>query len=200
LFNAQDDDYFDDKDWTLLRETSGNRVSSLTNLSDFVEYTYGLYDYSEPSYNVVSGWNSTTTSGGVVTVTGNSGTIIGSGTDFSTDLASGDLVKIYPSLFPDKYIIASVFNVTGATSLVLNTPITSTEATYLGSTGLKIQKLNLKKQAFINKTNNNTVRYFNSNMTIFDKYDTFSIKIVFLSQNQFIIPKISNIRAIGVSS
>ena len=200
LFNAQDDDYFDDKDWTLLKETSGNRVSSLTNLSDFVEYTYGLYDYSEPSYNVVSGWNSTTTSGGVVTVTGNSGTIVGSGTDFSTDLASGDLIKIYPSLFPDKYIIASVFNVTGATSLVLNTPITSTEATYLGSTGLRIQKLNLKNQAFINKTNNNTVRYFNSNMTIFDKYDTFSIKIVFLSQNQFIIPKISNIRAIGVSS
>jgi len=200
LFNSQDSDYFDDKDWTLLRETSGNRTSSLTNLSDFVEYTYGLYDYSDPAFNVATNWSSTTTSGGSITVTGGSETITGSGTDFSTDLNSGDLIKIYPSLFPEKYVIASVYSVTGATSLILNTPITSTEATYLGSYGLSVQKLDLKHQAFINKTNNNTVRYFNSNMTLFDKYDTFAIKIVFLSNSQFIIPKIANVRAVGVSA
>lgn len=200
LFNSQDSDYFDDKDWTLLKETSGNRVSSLTNLSDFVEYTYGLYDYSDPTFNVASGWSSTTTAGGVVAVSGGSTTLTGTGTDFSTDLQSGDLIKIYPSLFPEKYVIGSVYTTTSATTLTLNTPISSTEATYLGSFGLKVQKLNSKYQAFVNKTNSNTVRYFNSNMTLFDKYDTFAIKIVFLSESQFIIPKVANIRAVGVSA
>jgi hypothetical protein len=37
-------------------------------------------------------------------------------------------------------------------------------------------------------------------MTLFDKYDSFSLKIVFQSGSEFIIPKVSNIRAIGVSA
>lgn len=193
LFNSDDNDYFEDKDWTELRETSGNRLSSSTNLSDFVEYTYGLYDYTT-SHNIES------TLDGVMSVSSGSTTVTGIGSDFVTDLNSGDLIKIYPPLFPSKYIIASVYNISTTTSLTLQTPVSASDVTYLGSSGLHMQKILYKHQAFQNKRNNNTVRYFNSNMTLYDKYDTFAIKIVFLSGNQFIIPKVSNVRAVGVSA
>lgn len=193
LFNSQDNDYFEDKDWTELRETSGNRLSSSTNLSDYVEYTYGLYDYST-SHNIDS------TLDGIVSIAGSSATVTGIGTDFQTDLSAGDLVKIYPSLFPDKYVIASVYNIATTTSLTLQTPISASDVSFLGTSGLHMDKILYKHQAFQNKRNNNTVRYFNSSMTLYDKYDTFAIKIVFLSGNQFIIPKVSNVRAVGVSA
>jgi hypothetical protein len=193
LFNSQDNDYFEDKDWTELRETSGNRLSSSTNLSDFVEYTYGLYDYTT-SQNIASTLN------GAISIASGSTTVTGIGTDFLTDLDPGDLVKIYQPLFPEKYVIASVYDTTTTTSLTLQTAITASDYTYLGSGGLQMDKILYKHQAFQNKRNNNTVRYFNSSMTLYDKYDTFAIKIVFLSNNQFIIPKVSNIRAVGVSA
>ena len=193
LFNSEDNDYFDDKDWTLLQEISGNRPSSLTNLSDFVEYTYGLLPYPETDYTLT----------GVCTITGGSTSIVGVGTNFldgTYGLTAGDLIKIYPALFPQNYVVASVYNVGSGTTATLGTAITSAEAVALGSGGLTIDKLVYKNQAFSNKRNDNIVRYFNSTMTLYDKYDTFSIKIVFLSQNQFIIPKVANIRAVGVSA
>jgi hypothetical protein len=193
LFNSQDNDYFEDKDWTELRETSGNRLSSSTNLSDYVEYTYGLYDYTT-NHNIDSTIN------GVISISSGSTTVTGIGTDFLTDLDAGDLVKIYQPLFPEKYIISSVYNIATTTSLTLQTAVTSSDYTYLGSGGLNMDKILYKHQAFQNKRNNNTVRYFNSSMTLYDKYDTFAIKIVFLSGSQFIIPKVSNIRAVGVSA
>lgn len=262
VLNNSDSDYFDDKNWTLLQETSGNRYSSLTNLYDFVEYTYGLSPYPESqsrlpgtisiaaSSNVVTGIGTTFGSSSTVAncniysnnviITNNSiGSVslnmnvtgyaipeetyvtalstVGSTSTitlsklptvssynqnviFSSGLMSGDLVKIYPSLFPENYVISSVSSVVSSTSLTLGTPITSSDISNIGSSGLVIDKLLHKHQAFSNKNNNNTIRYYNTNMTVFDKYDTFAIKVVFLSDSQFIIPKIKNIRALGVSA
>jgi hypothetical protein len=194
LYNDQDNEYFEDKDWTELKETTGNRFSSSTNLSDFVEYEYGLYNYTTPhnmSNNAING---------IISVSSGSATVTGVGTDFITDLSVGGLIKIHQPLFPEKYVIASISNINAANNLTLQTAVSSADFSYLGSTGLKIGKILYKNQAFQNVRNNNTVRYYNSNMTVFDKYDTFAIKIVFLSDNQFVIPKVSNIRAIGVSA
>jgi hypothetical protein len=194
LYNDQDNEYFEDKDWTELKETTGNRFSSSTNLSDFVEYEYGLYNYTTPhnmSNNAING---------IISVSSDSATVTGVGTDFITDLSVGGLIKIHQPLFPEKYVIASISNINAANNLTLQTAVSSADFSYLGSTGLKIGKILYKNQAFQNVRNNNTVRYYNSNMTVFDKYDTFAIKIVFLSDNQFVIPKVSNIRAIGVSA
>jgi hypothetical protein len=198
IFNSNDSDYFDDKDWTLLQETSGNRNSSISNLADFVEYTYGFYPY--PASSTVAGQAPYT---GTISITSGSAGVVGTGTNFqdpTIGLKAGDLVKIYEPLFPENYIISSIASVNSSVSLTLGTAVTTQDITNLGSIGLAIDKLAYKHQAFINQVNNNTIRYFNSNMTIFDKFDTFAIKIVFLSNNQFIIPKIANIRAIGVSA
>ena len=378
LYNSKDTDYFVDKDWTELVEASGSRTSSISNLQDFVEYTYGLKT-SPPVDMPIPG---------VCHVTADSSTVTGVGVNYTSYLAGGDLIKIYPNLFPQNYVIYSVYNVANATSIVLNTPVSSSDVASLGNqvssypttvpiiantsgidyinnvllidnsnntfkygdkveyiikstqkpiptltgnreyyvsfannsavalsvnyggsnvdlgtninantsgvnntsgmiyinnanayysvgdrvyysvpagntaisglvannnyfvtysdntgivvatslgaanatitesrtgtaevhqfiinnaiaakqvlstsvNGLVIQKLEEPHQAFINTRNNNTVRYFNSSMTIFDKYDTFALKVVMLSDSQFIIPKISNIRAVGVSA
>jgi hypothetical protein len=137
---------------------------------------------------------------GIISISSGSATVTGVGTDFVTDLDIGDLIKIHQPLFPEKYVIASISNISTTTNLTLQTVVSSADFNYLGTTGLKIGKIQYKNQAFQNVRNNNTVRYYNSAMTVFDKYDTFAIKVVFLSDTQFIIPKVSNIRAVGVSA
>jgi hypothetical protein len=267
LYNSSDSDYFDDKDWTLLKETSGNRNSSMNNLNDYVEYTYSLYSYPQTLFTAngsvavsagsatVTGtgtfFNNTTTVGGF-TINGNSNQLItnssitgittgmlvtGSGIPGNTFVSTvttgspnntiaisrnatvgssntsltfsfvgasgilpGDLVKIYQPLFPETYIIAPVTAVANSTSMTLATAITSADVSRVGSSAPMIDKLKYSFQAFQNKSNNNTVRYYNSNLAPFDKYDTFALKIVFLSNSQFTIPKVKDIRAIGVSA
>ena len=267
LYNSNDSDYFDDKDWTLLQEISGNRNSSMTDLNDYVEYNYGLYPYP-PTLNTLSGSVSVSSGNTIVigtgtqfnnnvtvtnfTINGNSPSIttnnsitgIGlangmlvtgtgipdqtyvtafytanstvilsknanyysSGTTLtfsqvgSGGLIAGDLVKIYPPLFPNNYIIVPVASVSNNTYLTLTTAISSSDVSRVGSSALSIDKLAYPNQAFTNLANNNVVRYFNSNLARFDKYDTFALKIVFLSNSQFLIPKIKDIRAIGVSA
>jgi len=194
IFNSQDSDYFIDKDWTEMIETSGNRASSLSNLNDYIEYSYGLktspdVKYLLPGYVKLTSGSTTVTSVGSINFQ-----------DTNIGLKAGDLVKIYSQLFPEDYIIYSVYSVDSATQITLNTPVSASDYTAIGTSTLQIAKLTLPHQAFINTRNNNTVRYFNSNMSLFDKFDTFAIKIVFLSESSFIIPKVSTLRAIGVSA
>jgi len=202
IYNSDDSDYFDDKDWSELIETSGNKYSSLSDLNDFVEYTYGFKTspdadtFNDGSAYIVPGYVTVTSGSKTVTAISNDTDF----TDVTSGLSPGDLIAIYPQLFPEKCVIYSVYSVDSGTQITLNTEISSSDATALGSSSLQIRKMKYKHQAFTNMRNNNTVRYFNSNMTLFDKYDTFSLKIVFQSGNQFIIPKVSNVRAIGVSA
>jgi hypothetical protein len=37
-------------------------------------------------------------------------------------------------------------------------------------------------------------------MIEYDGYDTFQIKVILLSDNQYVVPKVDDVRAIGVSS
>jgi hypothetical protein len=263
IFNNNDSDYYDDKDWSLLQETSGNRHSSMTNLSDFVEYTYSFRPYPDTLYTLagsstitagsanvvgtstnyrdiatITGWkivggstqitttnttsalstgmlisgygidvNTTVTNisvvSGITTITMSRRAIIGStGTslDFKKGLLAGDLVKIYEPLFPNNYVIAAVSSVSNSTSFTLGTTITTDDVSRTGGSGLLVDKIEYPHQAFLNLGNSNTVRYYNSNLAAFDKYDTFALKIVFQSNSQFVIPKVKDIRAIGVSA
>jgi hypothetical protein len=55
-------------------------------------------------------------------------------------------------------------------------------------------------QAFNNITTDNVVRYFNSSMTEFDKFNSFKLKIVFLTNNNYSIPFVDSMRAVAVST
>jgi hypothetical protein len=186
MHNRHDPDAFDDKDWTLLRYDVG-RNSRSSDRADLNEYTFGLKAMP----------NTTFISNGFVTATLNQANITGSSTSFDTDFAANELVKVYPDLFPGNYEIAVVNNVVNSSLLILKSNISNTSVT---GSGLKIAKLGYKNQAFNNKNNDNIVRYYNSNMTQYDTFNTFSLKIVLLSADPFHTPYVSSVRAVAVST
>jgi hypothetical protein len=184
-------DEFDDKDWTLLEYVGSNSIySSPTNPNHYVELQFGF-----PAYP-----NSAFTFDGVITTTNASATITGEGTAFNdsvSNVVAGDLVKIYQDLFPNNYMIAVVNSVASGTSLTLETPVTNNNV--IGD-GLKIDKIEFPHQIFSYALNDNVARYYSTDMAEFDTFDTMAIKIVLLSNNQNIIPRVDDIQAYGVSA
>jgi hypothetical protein len=188
IHNSKDPDAFDDKDWTLLAEkTGGNTYSSLMSGNDYVEISYGFPLYPNTEY----------TANGTVLTTLNQSNVIGSSTNFDTEFAADDLIKVYSPLFPDNYVVHVVNTVTNATHMVLNDTFTNNGVI---GTGMVIDKLAYNHQAFNNITTDNVVRYYNSSMVEFDGYNTVAVKMVLLTSNTDHIPRIDDIRLIGVSA
>jgi hypothetical protein len=191
IYNSQDPEAFDDKDWTLMENISGgDQYSSPNNTKDIREYTY----------NVPLSPNTSYVTTGTVKLENSITTVTGTGTSFTNELTgikANDLVKIYDPLFPTNYFIASVNSVTNSTSLVLDD---STSKESLLGEGKSMAKLGYKNQAFRNVNNDNVVRYYNTSMHVYDGYDTFAIKVVLLSTSTAVIPEVEDIRSIGVSA
>jgi hypothetical protein len=190
IHNTQDPEGFDDKNWTELELIATDNkpiYSNPSNKRDYVELEYKFREY--PIGTAITGTVNTTSSSALVN---------GVSTAFTTDLAAGNLVKIYGSLFPNNYHIGIVNNVVNDTSLYLTKAITNTGAV---GTGLTIDKISTyKNQAFTNKDNNNVVRYYNSSGSEFDTYKTFAIKIVMVSDFDYIFPIVDNYRAVALSA
>lgn len=188
IFNSKDSEPFVDKDWSLLEvKTNSGKYSATGNEKDIIEYEFGFPQWP----------NTTSTSPGTITTTLNQSNLIGSNTTFNTTFAANDLVKLYQPLFPNNYMVAVVNSVTNATHMVIKTNVTNNN---IVGAGLVVDRLGYKHQAFNNQLNGNVVRYYDSSMAEHDGYNTFAIKIVFLSENELIVPKIENIRGIGVTS
>jgi len=113
IYNNTDVEAFDDKDWTLLEQKSSAVNAYSRNKNDIIEYTFGFPQYPNTDF----------TSNGFVTTVIDQANVTGSGTTFATDFAADDLVKIYPALFPNNYIVAVVNNVTNNTLLTLKSDI-----------------------------------------------------------------------------
>jgi hypothetical protein len=54
--------------------------------------------------------------------------------------------------------------------------------------------------AFNNVSNLNAVRYYTTQMTHFDNYNIFQVKVVLLASDNFNVPKVDQIQAIAVSA
>lgn len=200
LLNVSDQEAFDDKDWTELELKSNNAsiVSSLTDETDILEFSYGLP--SAPS--------SVNTITGSATLVLNQANISGVGTNWSTDLQVNDVVKFYSPLFPDDYMVSVVRNIANNTQITIDDAVTSTDLTSSTMTmdliGRPANGANAEIgnpfQAFIYEPNNFTCRYYDSSMGKQDTYNTFAIKLVLTSNNSSIVPKVHNTRAVGVSA
>lgn len=199
LHNSHDNDPFAAKDWTRLELVNGIGVyTSLTNPGDRVDLTYNLrlYPNSGIQSNTTTTVNPNTITGVVSTVL-NSQTITGTNTNFNI-LTSGQLIRIYQPLFPNAdYQVAVVNVVTNATSMTINDPITNNS---IVTNGGKIDVIGYPLQAFKNNLNDNVARYYTNTGVAFDNYDTCQFKLVLLSPNNSIVPKINNIRAVMVSA
>lgn len=188
IHNSQDIEAFDDKDWTLLELVNGIDVySNPFNQNDMVELTYNFPQFP----------NSEFTCTGTVTTTLSSNVVTGSGSNFA-NIAAGDIVKIYSPLFANtNYIIDVASTVTNTSQIILANPISNASIT---GSGLKVDKIAYPYQTFNNMTNDNVCRYYSSSKVYYDTFDVFQLKIVMLSSDPALVPKIDDISSIGVTA
>lgn len=187
VFKHEDTDAFDDKEWTLLELKEQPPLSSSVDSSDYVEMTYGFYQYP-PDRTELTGLAKTTL---------DSATVAGSNTVWSNDLAAGSLILLRQELFPNNHIVAVVNAVASNTSLTLTEPISNSS---LVAEGLKIDLINTPHQTFNNIQKDNVARYHNSSITKYDGYDTVMLKVVFLSDTPHRVPRIDSIQCTGLSA
>ncbi len=194
--NSGDPQPFDDEDWTRLQILTGTDLrSSMTKEDDYIELTYGFQAQPNTAYNIP---------GTVVTVNAQANVTMEAGYTWSTGnstFAVGTLVKIYDPLFPNtNFFVSSINAISSSTVLVLDHAITSNDNIALVSNGLKIDVLGYPHQAYNDAINDNIVTYYNQSTVNYDGYDNLSIKIVLLSDHLSHIPRIHNIRGIGISA
>jgi hypothetical protein len=192
IHNSQDSEAFDDKDWTLLECISGeSSYSAKDKKNDLIEYTYSFNQYP----------NSQFTSPGVVNISNTTTTnVIGTDTNFSSQIQgfkSGDLVKIYSPIFPNNYFISVVTAVANDTHLTI---ANNTANASLTGSGLYIDKIAYKHQAFRDIRFQNVATYFSTSMQSFSGYDTVSVKLILLSNSASNVPEIDDLRVVGVSA
>lgn len=194
LHNSLDTEAFDDKSWTLLEQKDGTGlVSSATSWdrNKMVELAYGLPQYGNVEFTLA----------GYVSASSNSDVLVGVGTTFSTNttanLVAGDLVRIYQPLFPEDMMLSIVDAVANDTQFTITSPVTNNN---LLGTSLRVDKIQYKNQGFNNIMNDNVARYYNSSLMEIDNFDTFQLKVVLLSDSPTMIPRVDDLRAIGVSA
>jgi hypothetical protein len=192
LYNYSDNqDAFDDKNWTKLianTSTSDYGLSSSINPYDIKEFAYEL-PYEIPANTTVTG---------TVTVSTGSNTVTGQGTFFSANVATGDVVKIYSPYFSNtNFFYAQVVSIASNTSLTISK--NTANASILGS-GFLMDVAKYHENGFKNIQNSNILRYYNTENSEFDAFNSFAIKIVLLASDPSKTPRVRNIRAIGVSA
>lgn len=186
IHNSADPDTFDDKQWTPLTIVgNADKYSSTDSKNDYIEYEYGFPQYPDSAVTL-SGSFTTSSNSNQIACTDN----------ITSALANNDLIKIYSPQFPQNYEVAVATSVNSSV-IVVGNPITNTNV--IGS-GLAIDRLLYKNTGFNNAQNDNIVRYYNSGLSPFDKYDTMQVKIVLLSDSTYIVPKVEQIQVIGVSA
>jgi hypothetical protein len=110
---------------------------------------------------------------------------------------AGDVVRIYQPLFPNNHQIAVVESVTNNTLITLNTTVSNNGM--VGS-GLIVEKMEFPHQAYNTILNANVVRYVSASKIEYDTFGTFQMKPVFLSDDGVTVPRMDDLRVVGVSS
>ena len=188
IYNSHDSDTFDVKQWTKLAPVqSGNTNQISTSQSNnYIQLSWGMPN--APLSNTLTGY---------VTTANGSASVTGAGTLFNTQISPGDIVKIWNPNNPSIYQISRVNTRTNDTTLTLNEKIANTS---IGQPGFQIDKVNNPQQAFTNPVNYNVVRYYNTSGQPIDTFDTMQIKVVMLSSNGNVIPRLASLSAVGLSS
>jgi len=186
LYNSSDPEAFDDKSWTPLEYTTNvNNFSSTEDEKNFIEYELGIPQYSETATKLPGAFTSQLASA----------TLVANGVNPATYIANNSVIKLYSAIFPENHVMAVVKEST-ASSLILASPIADSNVV---GTGLLVDTLKYQNIVFNNKSNDSVARYYNNSRAQFDTFDTMQIKIVFLADKTYLVPKIDQIQVIGVS-
>ena len=117
-------------------------------------------------------------------------------------IEDGDALFIYdPDFKEEKNVVVVVDGTPNAGDFEITEDLTNSQM-QTGSVQFKISLIDDYSlyQAFNNVDDNNIVRYLNGANTIYDYYDSMSVKIVPLSPSKWIVPHIDDISVIGVSA
>lgn len=182
VLNFSDGELFEDKDWTLLEQSTSNFVfSDSLNDQDYREYEY-TFPATPPSVQL----------GGVGQTYSNT-TVTGIDSSFAANLVAGDFVKIVRSNTLTDYDIIRIASVDSSTQITLATAVSFT------ATGCIIEKVTQPKAAFKYSRNSNIVRYHGATGAAYDTYKYLAIKIVLRSPYSYLVPTINDVRALAVS-
>jgi len=179
IINAQDSDTFTNKIWSRLPEVSSPAlISSGSNPDDFVELQYGL----PTSLLIAANSTTTSTTSANVTVSTTSG------------VSNGNFIYLY-NTSSNNFIVRQVSYVANNTTLVLtnNPSFSSTNADFGTIPGLEHPT-----GAFLFANNLGIVRYVSSTDTVYDSYKTFAIKIVPTAENDALVPRAADMRALAL--
>lgn len=193
LYNSEDSQTFDKKDWTELALSSPDNFVNPSSISSVTSLEYSLPTLVEDEDGLAK---KLTYVDFLYTVTSSCTVITSTGATVNTSIAPGDVVKIYSPYFTDSYFIAKVVS-SNTTTFTINKA--TSNSSVIGS-GFKVAKLNRTRSAFIDNQNSNVAVYFNSDNAQFEGFDSFSIKVVFRSSNAFVAPYLYDLRAIAVTA
>ena len=184
LHNDLDKEPFDDKTWTPLELKTNVQYYSKTK-EEMVEYMFGLPSSPE-TIRVLPG--SFITSIGSQTIT--------TSADHTTTLQTNDVILLQDSLIPTNRQAFVVTSVT-SNSIVVNKPVDNAN---LVTGYMTVSQLKYPYAAFNNIFNDNVSRYISSSLVEFDKFSTMQIKVVLVSDNTYVVPKVEVLQAMGVSA
>lgn len=189
LLSEEDNEFITDKNWTKLAldVPSGGSINSInSNPNDLIELKYTIPSYGSGT-KVTDGTFRTSLATNVITA---------SFSTVNTSISVGDLVRVYSPSFPDTYFV-DVVTAANSTTFSVSDSISNND---LVQAGLSVDVITEKNTAFLNNQNYNIVRYFNSTSAKYDGYKAFAIKIVLLADNYYLVPKVTEYRAIAVSA
>jgi hypothetical protein len=192
--NSTDSAPFTSEDWTRLTILPGsNNFSS----SSYVDLAFGFQ--GQP--------NTTTTLATTVTTANGSSNVTSSNTTAFTGLTANTLVKIYDPLFANNNFAVGLITAVPNSSVITIDQVFSTNTVtgiggfaLTGRGGLGIDVLNFGHQAFNNVQNDNVVRYYSTSENTYDGFNIVQLKAIMLTNDAHNIPRIHNVRGIGVSA
>jgi hypothetical protein len=193
VYNSEDNDSFDDKQWTKMLQIGGRDITD--NRDD--QFAYHEVEYQLPFFP--QGFRTLT---GEITTTLDSTTIQFDTAQANTAqldaLERNQVVKLYSTLFPTNYQLFSIESANSSSGeVVLQQPVANSG---MVGEGFRMDTLKDGHTAFRNPDNFEIARYFGYEGQTFDTYDQVAIKIVLLSNSNNVVPKVNDYRVIGVSA
>lgn len=199
IYNQEDIEIFDEKDWTLMELTGGGeQYSSNIDPNNKIEYKYVL-----PSFPIYSYEDKTAGDliEGRFTGTEYSNIFTSTNTAVNTYISNTDIVRIYNPLFPNTSLVAVVTG-SNTSSITVDKTLTYADTSTIAfiSDGLTVEKVINKNTAFLDSGNLNIAKYFNNQLSAFKGFDSFSIKIVLTANSSAQgIPFVDDYRALATT-
>jgi hypothetical protein len=182
LLAAADNDSFDSKHWSLMTETSSPALlSSSVNRDDLVELSYDL----PTSVQVYTG---------NVSANSTSANLTFDATITTASFTPGQFIYI-ADIASTKFNVRQIVSIPNTSTITLNSNISivTTNAAIGYIPGLASQY-----GAFRYSNNQSIGRYMNSTDSAFDSFKTFAVKIVLTSNTTYVVPRMSDFRAIAL--